>query len=222
MKRIIFLSSAALITVMLIISNGCKHSTEPDEVPIVVDTTGGFVERKPNIYLYPVEPCIVTVKIEFPLGGDIIESEPAYDNGWTVNVDPSGKINQEYDYLFYESSTPEVYQSQAGWIISKDSLKEFFSDNLSKSGFNDNEKSDFLEYWVPRLVDYDYYIIYPQYSPEIERIIKLNFSVKPDNVIRLFYVIKGTVNNKLNLLTPVIPQFKREGFVAAEWGVVLK
>ncbi|MCK9279968.1 MAG: hypothetical protein M0P71_05070 [Melioribacteraceae bacterium] len=209
-----------IITGLLVFSSGCKNSTEPEE-PIKPDSTIGPVVKKPNIYLYPTEICSLTIKLEFPLGGRIIESEPIYNDGWVGEVSPTGKINNQYDYLYYESTCPDVYQYKSGWIIDKDSLLDFFSNNLSNTGFNEAEKDDFIEYWIPRLTDYKYYIIYPQYSEEIEKIIQIKSSIKPDNILRLFYVIKGTNSNQIEISIPTIPSFNRNGFVITEWGVVI-
>ncbi|MCF8296843.1 MAG: hypothetical protein K9H48_15790 [Melioribacteraceae bacterium] len=221
MKKIFVQFTIIIIAGFIISLAGCKNSTEPEE-SVSADSTGGSVVRKPNIYLYPTNICSITVKLEFPLGGRIIESEPYYNNGWAVTVNTTGKINDEYDYLYYEAVCPEVYQYHSGWIVSKDSLSEFFSHNLSITGFNETEKKDFIEYWIPRFSDYEYYIIYPQYSHVIDKIIRLNFSIIPDNILRLFYVIKGTDNNQNELSTPIIPSFSRNGFVVTEWGVIIK
>ena len=222
MKRFFLLLTLITITSSLIFFSGCENSTEPEKIETVPDTTGGPVVRKPNIYLYPTEACSLSVKLEFPMGGKIIESEPLYNNGWFVQVEPNGRINDNDDYLYYEATCPDVYQYDVGWRVSRDSLLEFFSTNLSATGFNDKEKNDFLEYWIPRLVDYDYYIIYPQYSQIIEKIINLKFSIHPDNILRLFYVIEGMNNEEVISPPPPIPHFNRHGFVVAEWGVILK
>ncbi|MDP2303471.1 MAG: hypothetical protein Q8N03_13725 [Ignavibacteria bacterium] len=221
MKKYIVFLLLIIITSLLVFSSGCKHTTEPEE-PIKPDTTVGPIVRKPNIYFYPTKICSIDVKLEFPLGGKIIESEPIYNDGWVVKISPSGKINDQYDYLYYEATCPEAYQYKSGWIINKDSLFDFFSNNLINTGFNEAEKNDFVEYWIPRLSDYKYYIIYPQYSQEIEKIIQIKLSIKPDNILRLFYVIKGTNTNQNKLITPTIPPFNRSGFVITEWGVVIK
>ena len=222
MKKYFVFLTLIIITGLLVFSSGCKHTTEPEE-PAKPDTThGGPVLRKPNIYLYPTKTCSITLKLEFPLGGKIIQSEPLYTNEWFVNVNPMGRIDDKYNYLFYEATCPDVYQYHSGWIVKKDSLFDFFSSNLINAGFNIAEKNDFIEYWIPKLVDYQYYIIYPQFSQEIEKIIQLKFSIKPDNILRLFYVIRGTNNNQEKLFTPTIPYFNRNGFVVAEWGVVIK
>jgi hypothetical protein len=224
MKKIITIVLLQLFVILLILPPGCKsNSTEPSySHDLVTDTTHYPPHtRKPNIYIYPLITCSLSVQIEFPLGGAIIKSIPHYENGWNIIVTPSGRINNEYDYLFYESINPDKYQYSEGWIISRDSLSIFFENNLLEAGFNIHEKNDFLEYWIPRLNEYPYYIIYPELSEYIDRVIQLKFSIKPDKILRLFYVIKGTEKANLKLNTPVLPGFERSGFVVAEWGVVM-
>ena len=180
------------------------------------------VVKKPNIYLYPQTTRNLSVALEFPMGGSVIQSIPLYSDGWNVSVEPSGKINQQYDYLFYESKNPDAYQYDSGWIVGRDTLSSFFTNNLLLAGFSEREKNDFIEYWIPRLVDYPYYTIYPQFANEIEKTIQLKISVSPDNMLRLFYVIQGRSDVDKTLPAPLIPPFKRIGFVVTEWGVVLK
>jgi len=219
MKKLFVFLTIFVITIIFAFSSGCKkQSTEP----LDSDTTHyPPYTRKPNIYIYPTSRCSLSVKLEFPSGGTIIKSIPQYLDGWYIKVDPTGKINDEYDYLFYECVNPDLYQHTAGWLVSRDSLSTFFSSNLLKSGFNVREKNDFIEYWIPKLVEYPYYIIYPQFSEDIEKIIRLKFSIVPDNVFRLFYAIKGTYSPNINLQVPVSPKFERNGFVVVEWGVVM-
>jgi hypothetical protein len=181
------------------------------------------VVRKPNIYLYPENETDLNVFISFPLGGEIITSLPAYNDGWSVHVDTSGMINGEYDYLFYESIQPDIWQDNDGWIVEKKDLHNFFSANLSGYGFRGREIDDFMKYWIPRLNDHEYYLIYPQVQSIIDQVVMLNTSVRPDNVLRLFYVIKGTEVDNYNVTAPEInSSFKREGFFITEWGVILK
>ena len=194
----------------------------PQHIQItIIDTPFAFVE-KPNIYLYPQTKRNLSVALEFPLGGSIVQSVPLYSHGWNVRVEPSGKIDRQYGYLFYESKIPDMYQYQSGWVVGKDTLASFFSNNLLLAGFNEREKDDFIEYWIPRLADYPYYVVYPQFADEIGKTIQLKISVQPDNMVRLFYVLQGRNDVGKMLPVPAIPPFKRMGFVVTEWGVVLK
>jgi hypothetical protein len=218
-----FVLTCLLIILLSFISGstGCKRGpTEPSNQN--QSDTSIIDVRKPNIYLYPKTRCTLSIKLLFPLGGTIIQSVPAYINGWLVDVEPSGKINQQYDFLFYESQTPDAYQYNSGWLVSRDTLLSFFSNNLLQIGFSEQEKNDFTAYWIPKLSDHPFYLIYPQFADDIGKVIQLNISPPPDNILRLFYVIKGSEINEAKLTTPLIPKFTRSGFVIAEWGVALK
>lgn len=200
------------------------QSCKPDDVLDEDETCDTCIlVYKPNIYIYPEEKSTLFVSLDFPQGGKIVASAPEYGNGWDIFVDTNGKINGEFDYLFYESSQPDVWQHEKGWVVERDELHDFFIENMSEYGFSEKEIQDFTEYWIPRLKASEFYAIYPQGKNLIDRVIELNTSKEPDNILRLFYVIQETkelVNS--NLQEPEIEQFSREGFFISEWGVVLK
>ena len=215
MKKFIFL---VLLLPVILLDYGCKdNSTEPDDV----DTTNVIV-RKPNLYIYPVDTLSLAIEINFPNGGDILESIPEYNDLWNILVFPNGKINNEFNYLYYECEIPDLTQKEYGWIIKKQNLEDFFSNNLFLSGFNNNETNDFIEYWIPLLVDYDYYEIYPQYKGTLEKVIEINFSKEPNNIYRLCYLIIGRNDDNLQLIEPQIERAVRLDYYAVEWGVILK
>jgi hypothetical protein len=184
------------------------------------DDDDGIV-YKPNIYIYPGEQIDLSIKLNFPVGGKIVTSIPEYGTGWNVTVDTSGLINNTYSFLFYESKQPDVWQRNYGWIIQADKLESFFRQNMTDYGFNGREIDDFIEYWIPRLNDYSLYSIYPQTKNIIDDAIELNFSNQPENILRLFYVIKGNNQFQDKLTIPTIDSFKREGYFVTEWGVIL-
>jgi len=177
---------------------------------------------KPNIYLYPEETIELDIDIVFPHGGQITTAIPDYNDGWHITVEPSGIIDGQFECLFYESLQPDYGQYAAGWVVAREELEDFFRNNMEQTGFNEKETDDFIEYWIPRLTEYAYYAIYPQYNDELEQMIQLEFSTQPQNVIRLIYSVRGLENNNLNVQEPIIPAFAREGFTVTEWGVILK
>jgi hypothetical protein len=199
------------------------QSCKPDD-PEEWECDTCFVVFKPNIYLYPEERTTIRINLSFPIGGKIITSIPSHGSGWNVTVDTNGLINNKYEYLFYESVQPNVWQLSEGWTVKKSDLQEFFTNDMISHGFNSKEIKDFLDYWIPILLESDYYVIYPQESNIIEKAIKLDFSIIPDNVLRLFYLIEGTngeLNKKINAPNSNIQTY-RTGFHVAEWGVILK
>nr|MDA3812693.1 hypothetical protein [Candidatus Cloacimonadota bacterium] len=78
---------------------------------------------KPNIYLYPTDNTNLNVSILFPNDGKVTTSIPDYGSSWKgLDVDPSGMINDEYTYLFYESIHPDFYQYKRGWFVQREML----------------------------------------------------------------------------------------------------
>ena len=178
--------------------------------------------EKPNIYLYPENPIELDVSISFPQTGEVVTSIPEYPDKWkNITVEPDGTIDGEYRYLFYESKQPNFFQRSKGWIVNTKELESFFRDNMKESGFIQHETDDFIEYWIPLLTDSPYYEIYPQYNEQLDPLITLNFSIQPDNILRVIYAIEGIDSDDVKLEEPDIIPFERTGFVVAEWGVVL-
>ena len=187
-----------------------------------VDTGETADCAKPNIYLYPESTIDLFVSIAFPQGGHVTASDPGYGNGWDVTVEPDGTIDNYHTFLFYEALVPAKYQEEKGFVVKKEHLEDFFTENLTKSGFEGQEIEDFLEWWLIRLLDSPYYVIYPQYEDDIAPLIEIEFSQKPDNFRRLYYLVQRTENPEdfAGLEAPTIPPFERKGFFAVDWGVV--
>jgi len=216
MKTTKFSGLPILLFIFMIISVPFQ-SCDPDD-----DNCPSGLDKKPNIYIYPDKLLNLNVQINFPLGGEIVKSIPQYGNGWNITVDANGLIDNKYRFLFYESTQPDIWQKQHGWVIKKDNLESFFRENLAEYGFKGIEIDDFIEYWIPRLDQNEIYVIYPQTKEIIDRVISLEVSIQPDNLLRLHYVIKGTDKENLNLTAPGIEEFKRDGYFITEWGVILQ
>jgi len=225
MKSITFYSIILIFLIgVSILNQGCK----PDDVVDDSNNNGNcdtcIMVLKPNIYIYTTNKTALTVNLSFPKGGRVVTSIPEYGDGWRVSVDKNGLINNKYGYLFYESSQPDVWQLDEGWIVKQEDLKDFFAKNMASYGFAGREIEDFTDYWIPRFTDAAYYEIYPQTQERIESVIELHISKVPDYLLRLFYVVRET-NTPANdfLKEPQINNsFKSEGFYLTEWGVILK
>ena len=190
------------------------HSCEPDDTIYIVEEDSTNNARKPNIYIYPEQNIQLNLELSFPIGGRILVSIPDYGDGWNVSVDTNGLINDSYSYLFYESYQPDIWQRDNGWIVEKTELESFFRENMINYGFDGQEIEDFIEYWIPRLDRFSYYSIFPQTKELINEAIEFSFSIEPDNILRLFYVIKGFDEiPSSNLTEPVIDiSFEREAY----------
>lgn len=220
--KMIKLFGFPLLIIASMVSGIPFQSCEPDDIDVECDTC--VMVYKPNIYIYPEENIQLTVKLDFPLGGKIITSVPLYGAGWNISVDTTGLIDNNFTYLFYESTQPDIWQQNAGWIINRANLEVFFRENMNIYGFYGQEIQDFIEYWIPRFINFEYYCIYPQTSELIDDAIRLSFSLEPNNLFRLFYVVKGLNELPDSIFSePEIDnQFERSGFFITEWGVVIK
>jgi hypothetical protein len=212
---------SGLSVLIILVLNNCKKETESITNPVEDDTTDSrWVVYKPNIYIYPQYETNLNVYLKFPNGGKIIQSIPEYNTGWNVFVKQSGLIDNQYEYLFYEAQIPELLQKDFGWIVNGTQLDSFFTNNLQSLAFSTKEIKDFTDYWIPLLNETKSYSIYPQFNEELSDIIQLDISIRPDNLIRVWYVIEE-YTEILDLEEPVIPVFQRLGFVILEWGVVI-
>lgn len=178
--------------------------------------------RKPNIYFYPEHPIELDISITFPFGGVLLESIPDYEDGWHVYIDTNGLIDEVFSYIFYECRVPIKFQKEEGWIIKRDNLSAFFQENMRQYGFNAQEIKDFIDYWIPILVNSEQYLIYPQTEEEISPYIQLNFTIEPQTILRLYYKIEAYNRIDLSLIQPEIETTLRQGFTIAEWGVIFE
>jgi len=219
MKKIKYLGIPFIFFMYLTIAIPFQSCDKPDDDCDEQDSTMVY---KPNIYIYPNEKIQLDVKLKFPQGGRVVTSIPKYSNGWNISVDTNGLINNTYKYLFYESSQPNIWQKKDGWVIPASRLESFFRKNMKEYGFEGDEIKDFIDYWIPKFKDYDFYLIYPETKNIISKVIKLNMSKQPDNLLRLFYVVKGSNHSNIELIEPKIEKFQREGYYITEWGVILE
>lgn len=177
---------------------------------------GGMVFEKPVLYLYPEKESVITVKINTT--GDIIESIPDYQDGWTVTVDPSGLINGKYDYLFYEVLTDYDFSKEVGWLIRRLDFSNEMEKILTKVGLEGKEVDDFIKYWDGSLSNsYDYFAVYYLSPLEVEEVMQLSISIKPDSLLRVHFLFVA-LENPITIESPSIQPFDRKGFTVVEWG----
>jgi hypothetical protein len=177
-------------------------------------------EAKPNIYLYPETETDLSVKLDLVKGGEIVVSIPDYGDGWNVRVAPDGIIDDKYEFLFYESFTPDLYQYSAGWTVDAREFEKFFTENLKEYGFQGREINDFIDWWIPRFDKTGCFYVHPQLDDIISKTIQLNISQTPDSVQRLFYVIRKAPGCDAEIQDVAIKPFERKGFTVMEWGVI--
>ncbi len=66
------------------------------------------------------------------MNGFITKSIPEHGNGWEVIVEPSGLIDDKYDYLFYEVKMSNVIAPDEGWVVESKNIESWFNEKLPK------------------------------------------------------------------------------------------
>ena len=162
---------------------------------------------KPAIYIYPEEDSQFQVQLILRNGTKITESIPEYNSGWDLFVEKSGRIDNKYDYLFYEASIKIMPSRQVGtgWCISQKNLKNELNDLLLKIGLNKQETNEFLDYWLNRLQEYKYYKIYPVVNEQLDEFVELDIASQPKTIFRICFSFKDPIiwRNCLLLKLPI-------------------
>ncbi len=194
------------------------HVTQQETEVSVEDPTA--ISKKPNIYLYSDRD--LTAQVRLSPEQAITVSEPAYQpgKGWLAEV-WNGSLNGAGDFLFYEALVPDSgWQKKEGYIIRVAHLEQDMTSMLGQYGFNEKETAEFIDYWASHLAGDVDYVLYPQETGAVDRIMPLSISPEPDEVSRIWFYAEPLVSAP----GPVTHQEKiiREGFYVVEWGVIIK
>lgn len=176
---------------------------------------------KPIIYLYPQETTRITVKLGNP--DKVTCSYPQYNgNGWDVIANPDGnlvdnKTGKNLYSLYWEGKGSAKINMSEGFIVKGKDVAKFLEEKLQILGLTEREMEEFIIYWLPKMENNKYNYIRFATLEEINEYMPLEFSKKPDTLIRVlmqFKKIEEPIEVKEQKLTPII----REGFIAVEWG----
>ena len=176
--------------------------------------------KKPVIYLYPEKRTDISLTVE---GADLTTTYPKYENGWNVTAYPDGTLidgnGREYNYLYWEGLSNNFIDMSKGFVVSKDDYIEFLEEKLDYIGLSNKESADFISYWLPYMNEFEYCLVSFQME-NYEEQVKLDFSIKPDNELRLFVAFKG-LDEPIQVKEQDLSyynNFEREGFTVVEWG----
>lgn len=177
---------------------------------------------KPVIYLYPQKDTEVLVKV----GASITKSEPLYpQNGWSVLAHPNGQLNYQnsvYPNLFWEGTGFGLYPSlgNKGFVVPQSKLISTIVSQLKQQGLNDQETSDFMEFWAPKLPTTPYVRLTWLTTSEMNILAPLKVIPMPRTAIRIFLDFEG-LQKPINLVPQKLSAPARSGFTIVEWGGLL-
>jgi hypothetical protein len=177
--------------------------------------------RKPILYLYPKSDIDVSVKLKH--SENIVHSYPKYvKDGWKVNVKKDGIItykDKKFYSLYWEMLDYGDFNFNEGFVVKKDDLIPFLEKSLKKLGLNYKESQEFIIYWLPILEKNELNLIKFE-TIEYNKKQPIEILPKPDTLIRVMMVYKKIDAVDILIKQQVLPENKRIGFTAVEWGGV--
>ena len=171
------------------------------------------VYKKPVIYLYPEENMDISVQLNIK-NSQFTTIYPKFNekNTWNVRAKPNGDIlinGRTYPYLFWEADSYNHQETNEGFIVSKDNAEQFLEEKLQILGLNEKEKTDFITFWLPKLLSNKLSLCTFQTKKFFENI-ELNVTPKPDSMIRVFLTIKK-LDAPINIKEQKLVSVERKG-----------
>jgi len=194
---------------------------------------------KPLVYIYDKDSQNMSLKLDTIKDSEFTKLIPDFQekNTWNFST-KNNKVffwNTSYDYLYYAIKVPNYTHNEDGWIIQWSQAQDFFEDKLSYMWFNQQEQTDFIEYWTPTYEKNKYYFVSFKFNQELDTFVKLEFSQKPNSIFRVLldsYEIddklqvpsKFWYENTWELFdTQLLETYTRTGkYDVFEWGGVLQ
>lgn len=174
---------------------------------------------KPIIYLYPEKE--EKVKVKLSKKECITHSYPKYKDEWNVTAKPDGTLVDEdlneYYALYYESKYNCTLDKKIGFCVKGEDTIRFLEEKLEKLGLNSREKEEFIIYWLPKMENNPYNYIYFKTEHEVDEIMGLDITPKPDTIVRVLMCFKP-LNKKVDVKEQEIITPVRKGFTVVEWG----
>ncbi|WP_281817079.1 hypothetical protein [Vallitalea longa] len=213
MKKYIYISIGLLVLVIvlsiILLSNNIEDEDE--------DT--GDENLKPVIYLYPEKESDIIVKINYK--GNLTCTYPKYNDSWKVHAEPNGKLinyedGKEYSYLYWEGMCDLDCRLNKGFVVEGYKTAEFLQEKLSYMGLKPKEYNEFIVFWLPKMEQNKYNLIYFA-KEEYGEIASLTINPKPDSIQRIHMVFKA-LNEYKCIDQQILEPFERHGFTVIEWG----
>lgn len=178
------------------------------------------ISYKPIIYIYPDKEMDLTIKLK----NDklLTHTYPKYSGSWNIHVDTDGNIydyktNKNYYALYWEAFDNSEINMNEGFVIEGKDTVSFLEEKLKYLGLNDREINEFIIYWIDKLENNKYNYIRFRCTEEVNNYMPLEFSEKPDTLIRIIMDYKP-LNEKINVKEQELKSTIRNGFTIVEWG----
>ncbi|MGL1900633.1 MAG: hypothetical protein OCC49_00765 [Fibrobacterales bacterium] len=172
----------------------------------------------PYIYLYPETTQDIEVSMTFNRNASILKSIPTYNTGWKVRATPQGRLDDTFDFLFYDFATDKRPDRLEGWLVSFNEYPTKIPHILESLHLNKTEIQDFMSFWTPYFDKQSNTPYFALYMEDLNAYNTLNISPTPDALLRVFLYVE-LVDTYREIDKPLIHPFERTGFTAVEWGL---
>ncbi|MCR4754772.1 MAG: hypothetical protein K5868_04480 [Lachnospiraceae bacterium] len=196
-----------------------------DQLSLRVKPASGVSVYKPNIYIYDDSLDADQTRklhIDFIRPNRLLKTIPEYDpdDGWDVLVSKDGRLTLDdntYDYLFYESRTDlGGVQTEYGFKIPVKDRRDALSNAIEGYVFNAREREDFLDFWCDKLEPDTDYVMYPQDTDTVDKMMPLDLSDEPDSIRRIWYAFAPDTGQNVEQFD--VEPITRGGLTIVEWG----
>ncbi|MDP2341157.1 MAG: hypothetical protein Q8O67_09375 [Deltaproteobacteria bacterium] len=182
---------------------------------------------EPLIYLYPTRAIDVDVRLSPAV--TLTAARPDYGHdGWKVHAEPSGQLRNlssglKLDAIFWEGWSDVVAVPSSGTVLARHDVDAFLRSALPRLGLSPKEARDFRKYWQPKLERPAFVLVRFLDPAEIDALAPLEIVPPADAVIRVmldFWPLQRRIDVPPQRWPEAVP--KRTGFVAVEWGGLLR
>lgn len=210
-------------SLLIRVSKNCDTINEKNVKLLLSERySNGFVPNidKPMIYIYPTSD--LDLKIKLVNDDKLTHTYPKYDNEWNVKVTKDStifdyKTKRNYYALYWEGIDNSNIDITEGFVVKGKQTSIFLENKLSYLGLNDREINEFIVYWISKMENNNYNFIRFRTLKEINEYMPLEFSEKPDTLIRVIMDFKP-LNKKINVKEQKLERMQRKGFTIVEWG----
>ena len=193
-------------------------------IPEIDDERNHPVSYKPVIYTY--SPTDKEISIQLKPNGGFSFTYPSYgDAGWKgiAHSDGSMTVNgTRYPYLFWEGLNKKAEQMtdySTGFVVKKAEVTTFLEDKLTQMGLNDKEKTDFITFWGPRMIQAEQGFVQFLFNKDYDLVADMNISPAPTEVFRVYMLWTPLENTtEFHPQPQKIETVNRKGFYVIAWG----
>lgn len=197
------------ITVALNFINNSYYQNQPVEID------------KPIIYFHTSEQRVFEIGVTPTEAFTFVY--PEMNGTWKGIAEENGTVTidgKSYPYLFWESQQQYVFASEGnGFKVEKNDIILFLTRKLTELGLNEQEQTDFITYWGPKLAANETSFVQFSVDESCDAFAKVDCVPTPDFMRRVYIqVAQWNPGFEHYLKDVTFDSFQKTGWYVIEWG----